>query len=257
MNDGIGSGASLSNASSSSRRSARPRSPGRARRAFVAGRSCPEVDGAAFGPCRRIPPASGFRFMDRLRVLRPGKRSPTPGRAVERAIDKSFRHKGKSFGVTHTFLRPDAGGRISATVKWNYPAKAYGFLVPQDGSPDINCRNFALAAVGLDTAFRRSDGRLRVGSGATRARGLAASCRRFINGIAPDGIFRPRTRKRSHDRRSRSRAPNHGTGDMVHADGGLRLPGARRRLPRCVLPPRRRRGVRPGHAAPWLRRDLS
>ena len=57
----------------------------------------------------------------------------------------------KSFGVTHTFLRPDAGGRISATVKWYYPAKAYGFLVPQDGSPDINCRDSALAAVGLDT----------------------------------------------------------------------------------------------------------
>ena len=44
-----------------------------------------------------------------------------------------------------------AGSRISATVKWYNPAKAFGFLVPEDGSPDIYCRDSALAAVGLDT----------------------------------------------------------------------------------------------------------
>ena len=37
-----------------------------------------------------------------------------------------------------------------ATVKWYDPAKAYGFLAPDDGSPDICCRASALAAVGLD-----------------------------------------------------------------------------------------------------------
>ena len=51
--------------------------------------------------------------------------------------------------MTHPF--PDPGARISATVKWYNPAKAYGFLVPEDGSPDIYCRDSALAAVGLDT----------------------------------------------------------------------------------------------------------
>ena len=55
--------------------------------------------------------------------------------------------------MSYLFSRPDAGARISAAVKWYNPAKAFGFLVPQDGSPDIYCRNFALAAVGLDTLF--------------------------------------------------------------------------------------------------------
>lgn len=40
---------------------------------------------------------------------------------------------------------------ISTTVKWYDPAKGYGFLVPDDGSPDIYCRAPALAAVGLET----------------------------------------------------------------------------------------------------------
>ena len=53
--------------------------------------------------------------------------------------------------MTYPFSRPDVGARISATVKWYNPAKAYGFLVPDDGSPDIYCRDSALAAVGLDT----------------------------------------------------------------------------------------------------------
>ena len=40
---------------------------------------------------------------------------------------------------------------ISTAVKWYDPAKGYGFLVPDDGSPDIYCRAPALAAVGLET----------------------------------------------------------------------------------------------------------
>ncbi len=53
--------------------------------------------------------------------------------------------------MTDPYSNAGAGARISATVKWYNPAKAYGFLVPQDGSPDIYCRDTALAAVGLDT----------------------------------------------------------------------------------------------------------
>lgn len=52
--------------------------------------------------------------------------------------------------MTWPFSNTGAGARISATVKWYNPAKAYGFLVPEDGSPDIYCRDSALAAVGLD-----------------------------------------------------------------------------------------------------------
>ena len=45
----------------------------------------------------------------------------------------------------------DDSAHISTTVKWYDPAKGYGFLVPDDGSPDIYCRAPALAAVGLET----------------------------------------------------------------------------------------------------------
>ena len=46
---------------------------------------------------------------------------------------------------------PGAGTRITATVKWYDPAKGFGFLVPDDGSSDIYCRESALTAVGLAT----------------------------------------------------------------------------------------------------------
>ena len=53
--------------------------------------------------------------------------------------------------MNYAYSNPGAGARITATVKWYNPAKAYGFLVPEDGSPDVYCRDSALAAVGLDT----------------------------------------------------------------------------------------------------------
>ena len=53
--------------------------------------------------------------------------------------------------MTHPSSNPGAGAPVSATVKWYNPAKAYGFLVPEDGSLDIYCRATALTAVGLDT----------------------------------------------------------------------------------------------------------
>ena len=53
--------------------------------------------------------------------------------------------------MTYPYSSPGAGVRVSATVKWYNSANAYGFLVPEDGSPDIYCRASALDAVGLDT----------------------------------------------------------------------------------------------------------
>ena len=52
--------------------------------------------------------------------------------------------------MTWSFSNLGNGARVSATVKWYDPAKACGFLAPDDGSPDIYCRAAALAAVGLD-----------------------------------------------------------------------------------------------------------
>ena len=52
--------------------------------------------------------------------------------------------------MNYPFSPPHAGAGISATVKWYDPSKGYGFLVPGDGSPDIYCRETALAAVGLN-----------------------------------------------------------------------------------------------------------
>ena len=51
--------------------------------------------------------------------------------------------------MTDPFSRPEAGAGISATVKWYDLGKGYGFLIPDDGSSDIYCRETALAAVGL------------------------------------------------------------------------------------------------------------
>ena len=53
--------------------------------------------------------------------------------------------------MTNPASASGAGRRISTTVKWYDQAKGYGFLVPNDGSSDIYCRESALAAVGLAT----------------------------------------------------------------------------------------------------------
>ena len=52
--------------------------------------------------------------------------------------------------MTTPLSGPAAGLSISATVKWYDPGKGYGFLVPDDGSPDLFCRAQVLTAVGLD-----------------------------------------------------------------------------------------------------------
>ena len=41
--------------------------------------------------------------------------------------------------MTRSLSNADAGARVSATVKRYDPPKAYGFLAPDDGSPDIYC----------------------------------------------------------------------------------------------------------------------
>ena len=53
--------------------------------------------------------------------------------------------------MTNPFSNPGAGTPISVTFKWFNPAKSYGFLVPEDGSPNIYCQDTALAAAGFDT----------------------------------------------------------------------------------------------------------
>ena len=58
--------------------------------------------------------------------------------------------RGEPSGMVHPISGPGADP-MSATVRWYDPAKGYGFLVPDDGSPDIYCGKAALAAVGLAT----------------------------------------------------------------------------------------------------------
>lgn len=66
-------------------------------------------------------------------------------------LDTNLRHEGKPFAMTTLSSGSGAGTRISTTVKWYDPAKGYGFLVPDDGSSDIYCRESALTAAGLAT----------------------------------------------------------------------------------------------------------
>ena len=52
--------------------------------------------------------------------------------------------------MTTLHLGSRAGMPVSAAVKWYDPGKGYGFLIPDDGSPDLFCRAQVLTAVGLD-----------------------------------------------------------------------------------------------------------
>ncbi len=44
-----------------------------------------------------------------------------------------------------------SGRRVRAAVKWFLPTKGYGFLAPEDGSPDLFCHVSAVEASGRDT----------------------------------------------------------------------------------------------------------
>ena len=48
-------------------------------------------------------------------------------------------------------LPPSEGGSITAQVKWFNPTKGFGFLVPDDGSPDVFCHVSAVERAGYDT----------------------------------------------------------------------------------------------------------
>ena len=172
-----------------------------------------------------------------------GARRPSPPRvrALERPIDTNFRPEGKAIRHDLSIFEPRRrrahfrdGQMIQSRKGLRFPRsrrRLAGHLLPGHGPGRGRARY----------ASRRSDGRLRDRSGSARTRGLADSCRRLFHGIAPGGVFRPYSRQRPHGRRtryrlgrtrrSRPRAPDHGAGEMVHADEGLRLPGAGGRLP--------------------------
>ena len=46
---------------------------------------------------------------------------------------------------------PTPGSQITATVKWFNPTKGFGFLVPDDGSPDVFCHVSAVERAGYDS----------------------------------------------------------------------------------------------------------
>ena len=46
---------------------------------------------------------------------------------------------------------PIPGGQITASVKWFNPTKGFGFLVPDDGSPDVFCHISAVERAGYET----------------------------------------------------------------------------------------------------------
>ena len=147
--------------------------------------------------------------------------------------------------MIYPFSGPGAGTRILATVKWYDPVKGYGFLVPGDGSPDIYCREAALAAVGLDTLL----------AGAT----VACETTQGQRGPEVSRVHAVDFSTASPRTASFARTPGNepiaagASGRRVRAlikwftvaDQGLRVPGARGRFRRPVLPHDRRAGVRP------------
>ena len=55
------------------------------------------------------------------------------------------------YGHLHGERGPASGRRVVAMVKWFNPAKGFGFLVPDDGSPDVFCHASAVQDAGFDT----------------------------------------------------------------------------------------------------------
>ena len=55
------------------------------------------------------------------------------------------------YGHLHGGPGPASGRRVVAAVKWFNPAKGFGFLVPDDGSPDVFCHASAVRDAGYDT----------------------------------------------------------------------------------------------------------
>ena len=60
-----------------------------------------------------------------------------------------LRHR--QHGHEHGEQGPSSGRRLVATVKWFVPSKGFGFLVPDDGSPDVFCHASVVQEAGYDT----------------------------------------------------------------------------------------------------------
>ena len=58
---------------------------------------------------------------------------------------------GRDYGHSHGERAPASGRRVVAAVKWFNPVKGFGFLVPDDGSPDVFCHGSAVRDAGYDT----------------------------------------------------------------------------------------------------------
>ncbi len=58
---------------------------------------------------------------------------------------------GRDYGHSHGERAPASCRRVVAMVKWFNPLKGFGFLVPDDGSPDVFCRASAVRDAGYDT----------------------------------------------------------------------------------------------------------
>ena len=54
-------------------------------------------------------------------------------------------------GLSHDERQAPSGRRIMAVVKWFVPTKGFGFLVPEDGSPDAFCHMTVVRDAGYDT----------------------------------------------------------------------------------------------------------
>ena len=57
----------------------------------------------------------------------------------------------RDYGHGHGERAPASGRRVVAMVKWFNPTKGFGFLVPDDGSPDVFCHVSAVRDAGYDT----------------------------------------------------------------------------------------------------------
>ena len=57
----------------------------------------------------------------------------------------------RAYGHGHGEPGPAPGRRVVAAVKWFNPAKGFGFLVPDDSSPDVFCHASVVRDAGYDT----------------------------------------------------------------------------------------------------------
>ena len=85
--------------------------------------------------------------------------------------------------------RSAPGAAVVATVKWFNPVKGFGFLVPDDGSPDVFCHASAVRDAGYDTLLEGATVTCEVVEG---GRGPAVSS--IVSVDASTAIVEPRGR---------------------------------------------------------------